>query len=87
MRVIIVYDIGLERLDAVRKILKQYLNWVQNSAFEGEITEGVLEEIRLKLFSIIDPDVDSIIVYTIDNPKWVKKRVWGVEKGGIDNIL
>ncbi|GIU72275.1 MAG: CRISPR-associated protein Cas2 [Candidatus Nitrosocaldaceae archaeon] len=85
--VIIVYDVGIERLDAVRKILKQYLNWVQNSAFEGEITEGLLEEIKLKLFGIIDTEVDSIIVYSINNPKWVKKRIWGREKGETDNIL
>ena len=85
--VVIVYDVGIDRLDAVRKLLKQYLNWVQNSAFEGEITEGLLEEIRLKLFSIIDPDTDSIIVYSINNPKWVKKRIWGREKGETDNIL
>ncbi len=87
MRVIIVYDVGVERVNDVRKILKQYLNWVQNSAFEGDISEGVVEEIRQKLFSVIDPDTDSIIVYSINNPAWIKKRVWGVEKGHTDNIL
>ncbi len=87
MRVIIVYDVSIERIDYVRKILKQYLNWVQNSAFEGDISEGVLEEIRLRLFNIIDPGVDSIIVYSVNNPAWIKKRIWGVEKGHTDNIL
>ncbi len=87
MRVIIIYDVNVERIEAVRKVLKQYLNWIQNSAFEGDITEGLLEEIRLKLSDIIEPEIDSIIVYTINNPRWLRKIVWGREKGVTDNIL
>jgi CRISPR-associated protein Cas2 len=41
--VVIIYDVGIERLYSVRHILKQYLTWIQNSAFEGEITLGDLE--------------------------------------------
>lgn len=87
MYVIIAYDIGIERLDAVRRILKQYLTWVQNSAFEGELSEGKLEEIRLKVNTVIDPDVDSIVVYSVDNPLWIKRRIWGREKGAPESIL
>lgn len=87
MYVIIAYDIGIERLDAVRRILKQYLTWVQNSAFEGELSEGKLEEIRLKVNTVIDPDVDSIVVYSVDNPSWIKRRIWGREKGAPESIL
>ncbi len=87
MYVIVVYDIGVERIDAVRHMLKQYLTWIQNSAFEGEITEGHIEELRLKLFEIIEREKDSIIVYSINNPSWIKKRVWGKEKNLTDNIL
>lgn len=87
MYVIIAYDIGIERLDAIRRILKQYLTWVQNSAFEGELSEGKLEEIRLKVNTVIDPDVDSIVVYSVDNPSWIKRRIWGREKGAPESIL
>ncbi len=87
MKVIIVYDVNIERITTIRKILKQYLSWVQNSAFEGELTEGRLEELKSRLYEVIDPNTDSIIVYTISNPRWVDKRIWGVEKGGTDNIL
>lgn len=87
MYVIIVYDVSIERINDIRKILKQYLSWIQNSVFEGELTEGRLEELRSKLYEVIDPSTDSIIVYTLSNPKWVEKRVWGVEKGSPDNIL
>lgn len=87
MLVIAIYDIGIERIDPVRHVLKQYLTWIQNSAFEGEITEGGLKEVRLKINQIIDKSVDSVIVYKINNPKWLKKAVWGVEKNNTDTIV
>jgi CRISPR-associated protein Cas2 len=87
MYVIVVYDIEVERIDAVRHILKQYLTWIQNSAFEGEITQGLLEELRLKIFAVIEKEKDSVIVYTINNPSWLNKQTWGKEKNNTGNIL
>jgi len=87
MHVIIVYDVEVERIDAVRHILKQYLTWIQNSVFEGEITQGLLEELRLKIFEVIETEKDSIIVYTINNPTWLNKVAWGREKNDTENIL
>jgi len=87
MHVIIVYDIGVERIDSVRHIIKQYISWIQNSAFEGEITQGLLDELRLKVLSVIDKDMDSVIIYTINNPTWLNKLVLGREKANTENIL
>jgi CRISPR-associated protein Cas2 len=84
---IIVYDIAVERLNAVRHVMKQYLNWVQNSAFEGEITEGKLEELKLRVYDIIDKDSDSIVVYKISNPSWINKSIWGIEKGEVSTVV
>ncbi|MCS6768792.1 MAG: CRISPR-associated endonuclease Cas2 [Candidatus Nitrosocaldus sp.] len=87
MKVVVVYDVSVERINDVRKVLKQYLSWVQNSAFEGELSEGMLEELRSRLYEVIDPAVDSIIVYTVSNPRWMDRRIWGIEKGSTENIL
>lgn len=87
MYVIVVYDIEVERIDAVRHILKQYLTWIQNSAFEGEITQGLLDELRLEIFAIIEKEKDSVVVYTINNPSWLNKQTWGKEKNDTENIL
>lgn len=84
---IIVYDVGIERLDAVRHVLKKYLTWIQNSAFEGEITAGKLEEVRLLVSQVIDKEKDSVVVYAVNNPSWLEKKVWGREKGSTDNVL
>jgi CRISPR-associated protein Cas2 len=87
MYVIVVYDIEVDRIDMVRHILKQYLTWIQNSAFEGEITQGLLDELRFKIFAVIEKEKDSVIVYTINNPSWLNKQTWGREKNDTENIL
>jgi CRISPR-associated protein Cas2 len=85
--VIVAYDVAVERLDRVRGVLKQYLNWVQNSAFEGELTEASLEELRLNLRDIVEETRDSVLFYTVSNPKWVKKTTLGVEKSVPSTVL
>ena len=87
MYLIVAYDIAVERLDTVRKILRQYLNWVQNSAFEGELTEGKFEELSMKIRDVIDEKSDSVICYSLSNPKWLKKQVIGIEKGEVTHVV
>ena len=84
---VVVYDVAVERLDKVRSVLKQYLNWVQNSAFEGELTTGTLEELKLKLSDVIEEDRDSLLFYSVSNPKWLGKDVLGVEKSAPSTVV
>jgi CRISPR-associated protein Cas2 len=70
--VIVVYDVGIERVDSVRHILKRYLTWIQNSVFEGEISIGKLEEMRILISYIINKEKDSVIVYSLNNPSWLQ---------------
>lgn len=72
MYVIVVYDVGIERVDSVRHILKQYLTWIQNSVFEGEISIGKLEEMRILISYIINKEKNSVIVYSSNNPSWLQ---------------
>jgi CRISPR-associated protein Cas2 len=78
--VVIIYHVEIERLDSVRHVLKQYLTWIQNSAFEGELTLGKLEEIHILISKIIDRERDSIVVYSVNNSRWLEKATWGREK-------
>jgi CRISPR-associated protein Cas2 len=87
MYVVIVYDVAVGRIDNVRKYLKQYLNWVQNSALEGELTRAELRKIRHRLSELIDEEQDSILIYTARSDKFIKKEVLGVEKGETDVII
>lgn len=87
MYVIIVYDIEQERVNKVCKFLRRYLNWVQNSAFEGEISEAQIERVKSGLTDIMDLDKDSVYVYILRDPKWMKKEILGQTKGRTENIL
>lgn len=84
---IIVYDIAIERINRVRQYLRQYLTWIQNSAFEGELTRGQLERIKSKLGNLINQDEDSVIIFMASSKKWVGREVLGVEKGEISTIV
>jgi len=87
MYLIVVYDIAVERIDRVRQFLKQYLNWVQNSAFEGELTEGEYEKIKIGLKRLIEEKEDSILLYRASSQKWIKKEALGIEKAEVTTIL
>jgi len=87
MYVIIVYDVNVERVNRVKKFLRMYLHWVQNSVFEGELTEADLEEVRLGLKEIIDESEDMVVIYRFRSEKVLKKEVMGIDKSRIDEII
>lgn len=64
MFVIIVYDVGEKRVAKALKICRKYLNWVQNSVLEGEISDVNLKKLRAEMEKLIDSEVDSVILYT-----------------------
>jgi CRISPR-associated protein Cas2 len=65
MFVIVVYDVQGERIDAVRIYLKRYLNWMQNSVFEGDLTPSELVRVKEDLSNITNKEKDYIIIYQI----------------------
>lgn len=85
--VIVTYDVAEERVNKVRKILKKYLVWVQNSVFEGEITDGKLEKCKLELLRVIKKEEDSIYFYEVSYKPNCVKKVLGIEKDYDSNIL
>ena len=87
MYVIIVYDIEEKRVARVCKFLRQYLHWVQNSVFEGELTDGKLAELQTGLRKRIKPDKDSVLFYKMQSAYDFEKETMGVEKLSIDTIL
>jgi len=87
MHVILVYDMGEKRVNKALKICRKYLNWVQNSVFEGEITAAKLTKLKGELKRIMDEDEDSVIIYRFRTLTYSKREVLGVEKGGEEFIL
>lgn len=69
------------------KLCRQYLNWIQNSVFEGELSEVKLKELLHKARLIMDIEKDSIIVFSSSQEKWLEKQVIGKEKNELDNFI
>lgn len=86
MYYIVVYDIKEERVNKVLKLMRKYLNWVQNSVFEGELTEGQFERLKIEIRKVINSNEDSILIYSMEQ-KWVNREVIGVERGDIGRII
>jgi len=87
MYIIAVYDIGEKRVAKMLKLMRQYLNWIQNSVFEGEITEVQLKELTLKAEIIMEKDHDSLIYFKSRQEKWLEKEVVGKERSTLDRFL
>lgn len=88
MYVVVVYDVDKKRCGKMLKLCRGYLHHIQNSVFEGEITDARLEELKIKARKIMEEeDADSLIVFKSRNEKWLEKEIVGADKRPVDNIL
>ncbi|MBM7582849.1 CRISPR-associated protein Cas2 [Caldicoprobacter guelmensis] len=87
MFLILVYDVGEKRVSKVLKICRKYLNWVQNSVLEGEISEANFKKLKLELKKVINEEEDSVIFYILRTTKYSERESMGVKKGGDDIFI
>jgi len=87
MYIILVYDIGQKRVGRMLKLCRQYLNWIQNSVFEGALTTSQLRELKMKAKAIMIEEEDSLIIFTSRNEEWLEKEVIGKEKNELGSFL
>ena len=87
MYLILVYDIREERVYKILKIARKYLNWVQNSVLEGEISDAGLEKLKQELKDVINQDEDSVVFYLMRTMRYSSREVMGIQKGARDIII
>ena len=87
MYVILVYDMKQQRVGRMLKLCRRYLHWIQNSVFEGEISEVKLAELLAKARDLMEEDEDSLILFKSRTQQWLEKEVVGRERSRLDNIL
>lgn len=87
MYLMIVYDVNAKRVNKVKSCLRTYLYWIQNSVFEGEISEVKYKEMINKVKELIDEDEDSIVIYKMPPTYKPQKTVIGIEKAPITKFL
>jgi CRISPR-associated protein Cas2 len=81
MYIIMVYDVNEKRVNKVLKIGRKYLNWIQNSVLEGEITVAKYEKLKMELLNVINKDEDSVIFYILRTTLYSKREIIGLTKG------
>ncbi len=86
MYVILVYDVDQKRTSKMLKLCRRYLSWIQNSVFEGEISEVQLKQLTLEAKRVME-DEDSLIVFKSRDERWLQKEIIGDEKVSISNFL
>lgn len=87
MFVVLVYDVDVKRVAKVLKKCREYLYWVQNSVFEGEITLGRLKRLKKELLSLINTKEDSVIIYEFRCTRYSSRSILGVEKADISSLV
>lgn len=87
MYIILVYDVKQQRVGKLLKLCRRYLHWIQNSVFEGEITEVKLQELLLKAASFLNKEEDSILLFKSRTEQWLEKQVWGHERSPLGSFL
>ncbi|HNZ62629.1 MAG TPA: CRISPR-associated endonuclease Cas2 [Paludibacteraceae bacterium] len=87
MYVILVYDVNEKRVAKMLKLCRRYLNWIQNSVFEGDISEVKLKELIILAEKIMELEEDSLIIFSSRTEKFLDKQIIGKERSSIDNFL
>ncbi len=87
MYIIMVYDINQKRVNKVLNIGRKYLEWIQNSVLEGEITEAKFERLKREIELVVDEDEDSVIFYIMRTTKYSERQIIGIEKNKRDTII
>ena len=87
MYVILVYDVNEKRVAKMLKLCRRYLNWIQNSVFEGEISEVKLKELIIFAEEIMNLEEDSLIIFSSRTEKFLDKKIIGVERSSVNNFL
>jgi len=85
--VIMVYDVGVERVFKVLKTGRKYLTHVQNSLLEGELTPAQLKRLQHEVKKIVDEEHDSVLFYVLRSEKYLSKEKIGVALKEPDDFL
>ena len=92
MYVVVVYDISLDEKGSyhwrkIFQICKRYLHHMQNSVFEGELSEVDIVRLKYEVSDYIRDNLDSFIIFKSRNERWMEKEMLGLQEDKTDNFL
>ncbi|MCX7654632.1 MAG: CRISPR-associated endonuclease Cas2 [Fervidobacterium sp.] len=80
MYIIMAYDVNEKRVSKILKIARKYLNWIQNSLLEGELTVSKFEKLKSEVRKAINEEEDSVLFYVFSQIQQVEKQHLGQNK-------
>lgn len=84
---ILVYDVQVSRVSKVRRYLSDKLFWTQNSTFEGFLSDPQKTIVLQQLSSFLDPEEDSVLVFSTEAEYSWEKRTIGIKKNVLENLV
>ena len=78
MFVLMVYDVEVKRVMKVLKIGRKYLNHIQNSVLEGELTPAQYKKLKHEVGEAINPERDSVRFYVLRTTQYLNIETLGV---------
>lgn len=87
MYYIAVYDVNVDRVGKMLKLFRRYLTWVQNSVFEGELTDAQFAKLKTEAEALMEPSEDSIIFWTLRDERYLERETLGDEPGETGRFL
>jgi CRISPR-associated protein Cas2 len=82
-----VYDVNVKRVAKMLKLFRRYMTWVQNSVFEGELTEAQFQQLQAEARVLMEAEEDGVVFYELGSEKYVRRTVLGVERGEPSRLL
>ncbi len=73
-----VYDVNVDRVTKVLKIGRKYLNHIQNSVLEGELSPAQYKKLKHEVAQTINPERDSVRFYLLRTTRYMTVDKLGV---------
>ena len=78
MFVLMVYDVEVKRVVKVLKIGRKYLEHIQNSVLEGELSSAQYRKLKHEVGEAINPERDSVRFYVLRTTTYLDIEKLGV---------
>nr|WP_198004944.1 CRISPR-associated endonuclease Cas2 [Rubrobacter xylanophilus] len=73
-----VYDVNVKRVVKVLKVGRKYLEHVQNSVLEGELSPAQYKKLKHEVEKTIDPEEDTVRFYLLRTTRYLTTEELGL---------
>ncbi|MCE8428414.1 MAG: CRISPR-associated endonuclease Cas2 [Candidatus Methanoperedens sp.] len=86
MYVVLAYDVQFNRTNLFKSFCRQYLTWVQNSVFEGELKPTQFTILKDTLEDMVI-DEENVRIWTVEDKKFLQLTAIGDSASEKSNFI